>query len=138
MILLMHSSTERAFWHSMVVTPPSMLLMLHMSHFAVSVGPTAHHLMGVGMVAVACSGRQGVCVQPCRAMNLLIWGFDCSIRRKKICKKIEIKEKSVIPLLKERIILMYPAPKYRKESMFGGSFTSLMVESLNIRFLAGA
>lgn len=50
----------------------------------------------------------------------------------------ENRDQSVIPLLRERIILMYPAPKYRKESMFDGSFTSLMVESLNIRFLAGA
>lgn len=46
--------------------------------------------------------------------------------------------KCVIPLLRERIILMYSAPKYRKESVFSGSFTSLVVESLNIRFLAGA
>lgn len=71
-------------------------------------------------------------------MDLLLWGFDRSSRRKTICKKIEIRGKSVIPLLRERMILMYPAPKYRKESVFGGSFTRLTVESLNIRFLAGA
>lgn len=65
-------------------------------------------------------------------------GFDCSGRGSKRCKKIEIRAKSVIPLLRERIILMYPAPKYRKESVFDGSFTRLTVESLNIRFLAGA
>lgn len=138
MIMVMQFSTELALWHSTVVTLSSMLLMLHVSHFAVSAGPTAHHLMAVGAALVACSGRQGVCVQLCRALNLLIWGFDCSIWRKKICKKIEIREKSVIPLLRERIMLMYPAPKYRKESVFGGSFTSLTVESLNIRFWAGA
>lgn len=91
MILLMHSSNEAPFSHSMVVTSPSMLLMLHSSHFFVSVGPTAHHLMGVGTVVSTCSGRQGVCVQPRRAMNLLIWPFD-SIRRKKIGKRIEIRE----------------------------------------------
>lgn len=60
MIIFMHSSTVGADWHSMVVaTPFSMLLMLQMSHFAVSVGPTAHHLMAADVVAVASSGRQG-------------------------------------------------------------------------------
>lgn len=60
MIIFMQSSTVGADWHSMVVVAPfSMLLMLQMSHFAVSVGPTAHHLMGGDVVAVACSGRQG-------------------------------------------------------------------------------
>lgn len=34
------------------------------------------------------------------------------------------REKCVIPFLRERIILMYSAPKYRKESVYGGSFTS--------------
>lgn len=87
MIMLMHSSTESAVWHSMVVTSPSMLLMLHVSHFAVSVGPTAHHLMAAGAVPVACSGRQGVCVQLYRALNLLILGFDCL--EEKICKIID-------------------------------------------------
>lgn len=59
MIILMHSSTEGAVWHSMVVRSFSMLLMLHVSHFSVSAGPTAHHLMAVDVVDEACSGRQG-------------------------------------------------------------------------------
>lgn len=134
MILLKQSSTELALSHSMVVPSPSMLLMLHMSHFAVSAAPTAHHLMAAGLEAMACSGRRGVCGQLCRALDLRIWAWMVQFGG----KKIEMREKSVIPLLRERIILMYPAPKYRKESVFDGSFTSLAVESLNIRFLAGA
>ena len=35
-------------------------------------------------------------------------------------------------------MLMYSAPRYRKESVFAGTLTSLTVESLNIRFLEGA
>lgn len=58
MIIFMHSSTEEAVWHSMVATSPSMLLMLHKSHFSVSVGPTAHHLMAVDVDDETCSGRQ--------------------------------------------------------------------------------
>lgn len=46
--------------------------------------------------------------------------------------------KCVVPLFMDLIILVYSAPKYRKESVFGGTFTSRVVESLNIRFLAGA
>lgn len=41
-----------------------------------------------------------------------------------------------VPLLRERTMLMYSAPKYRKESVFAGRRTSCTVESLNIRFLA--
>lgn len=134
MILLRQSSTESAVSHSMVVPSPSMLLMLHVSHFAVSAAPTAHHLMGAGLEAVACSGGQGVCGQLCGALDLRVWAVMVQFGG----KKIETREESVIPLLRERIILMYPAPKYRKESVFDGSFTSLTVESLNIRFLAGA
>lgn len=59
MIIFMHSSVEGADWHSMVVTSPSMLLMLHSSHFPVSVGPTAHHLMGLDVVTRDCSRKQG-------------------------------------------------------------------------------
>lgn len=42
------------------------------------------------------------------------------------------------PFLRERMLLMYSAPRYRKESVFRGSCTSFTVESLNIRFLAGS
>lgn len=42
------------------------------------------------------------------------------------------------PFLRERMLLMYSAPRYRKESVFRGSRTSFIVESLNIRFLAGS
>lgn len=58
MIFFMHSSTEAAVWHSMLVSPSSMLLMLHASHLSVSVGPTAHHLMAEDGEDGAWSGGQ--------------------------------------------------------------------------------
>lgn len=58
MIIFMHSSTDSAVWHSMFVSPFTMLLLLHVSHFSVSVGPTAHHLMAEDCEDGACSGEQ--------------------------------------------------------------------------------
>lgn len=40
-----------------------------------------------------------------------------------------------VPFLRDRITLMYSAPKYKKESVFDGSLTSCTAESLNIRFV---
>lgn len=44
-IIFRQSSTVGANWHSMTLTSPAMLLMLHVSHLDASVLPTAHHLM---------------------------------------------------------------------------------------------
>lgn len=58
MIIFMQSSTDSASSHSMLALPSTMLLVLHVSHFFVSVFPTAHHLMAEDCEDGACSGEQ--------------------------------------------------------------------------------
>lgn len=56
-IFFRHSSTVGAFWHSMAVASSPTLLMLHVSHLAVSAWPTAHHLMAEEEAAGVWSGK---------------------------------------------------------------------------------
>lgn len=74
MIILMHSSTDGALWHSIWAPLSPTLLTFQKSHFAVSAFPTAHHLMEVDVVDEACSGRQRK--QGTQSANFGFWLFN--------------------------------------------------------------